>query len=107
MGLLSEMGHKPAYLRPRRAGGMSAMPARVSDFAAPQRKKCKCQERTLRWVQPAGMLVLESDFWEGTMSTVNFPRRRFLHLAAGAAALPVLSRVAWAQVYPPALLRLS
>src|ERR1039458_5790728 len=27
-------------------------------------------------------------------------RRRFLHLAAGAAALPALSRVAWAQTYP-------
>jgi tripartite-type tricarboxylate transporter receptor subunit TctC len=27
-------------------------------------------------------------------------RRRFLHLAAGAAALPVVARVAWAQSYP-------
>jgi len=27
-------------------------------------------------------------------------RRRFLHLAAGAAALPALSRVASAQTYP-------
>src|SRR5690242_2263239 len=27
-------------------------------------------------------------------------RRRFLHLAAGAVALPVLSGVAWAQTYP-------
>jgi hypothetical protein len=27
-------------------------------------------------------------------------RRQFLHLAAGAAALPVVSRVAWAQAYP-------
>jgi tripartite-type tricarboxylate transporter receptor subunit TctC len=27
-------------------------------------------------------------------------RRQFLHLAVGAAALPVLSRVAWAQAYP-------
>ena len=27
-------------------------------------------------------------------------RRQFLHLAAGAAALPVMSRVAWAQTYP-------
>ena len=25
--LMSELGHKPAYLSPRRAGGMSAMPA--------------------------------------------------------------------------------
>jgi tripartite-type tricarboxylate transporter receptor subunit TctC len=31
---------------------------------------------------------------------MKFPRRQFLHLAAGAAALPALSRVAWAQGYP-------
>jgi len=27
-------------------------------------------------------------------------RRQFLHLAAGAAALPAVSRIAWAQAYP-------
>src|ERR1700687_1379600 len=27
-------------------------------------------------------------------------RRQFLHLAAGAAALPTVSRIAWAQTYP-------
>ena len=31
---------------------------------------------------------------------MEFIRRRFLHLAAGAAALPIASRVAWAQTYP-------
>jgi tripartite-type tricarboxylate transporter receptor subunit TctC len=31
---------------------------------------------------------------------MNLPRRRFLHLAAGAAALPALSRIASAQAYP-------
>ena len=31
---------------------------------------------------------------------MRFPRRQFLHLAAGAAALPVMSRGAWAQAYP-------
>jgi tripartite-type tricarboxylate transporter receptor subunit TctC len=31
---------------------------------------------------------------------MKLPRRNFLHLAAGAAALPVVSRVAWAQAYP-------
>src|SRR5260370_6315364 len=30
---------------------------------------------------------------------MNLPRRRFLHVAAGAAALPALSCVAWAQAY--------
>jgi tripartite-type tricarboxylate transporter receptor subunit TctC len=31
---------------------------------------------------------------------MKFPRRQFLHLGAGAAALPAVSRVAWAQTYP-------
>jgi tripartite-type tricarboxylate transporter receptor subunit TctC len=31
---------------------------------------------------------------------MKLPRRQFLHLAAGAAALPAVSRVAWAQAYP-------
>src|SRR5437773_10250748 len=35
--------------------------------------------------------------WEGTM---KLPRRTFLRLAAGAAALPAVSRMARAQAYP-------
>src|SRR5260370_31263566 len=31
---------------------------------------------------------------------MKLPRRKFLHLAAGAAALPAMSRIARAQVYP-------
>jgi tripartite-type tricarboxylate transporter receptor subunit TctC len=31
---------------------------------------------------------------------MKLPRRKFLHLAAGAGALPAVSRVAWAQAYP-------
>jgi hypothetical protein len=31
---------------------------------------------------------------------MKLPRRKFLHLAAGAAALPVVSRITWAQAYP-------
>src|SRR5262249_30653345 len=31
---------------------------------------------------------------------MKLPRRKFLHLAAGAAALPAVSRSAWAQAYP-------
>src|SRR5262245_9964055 len=34
------------------------------------------------------------------MGSVTLPRRQFLHLAAGAAALPAVSRLAWAQSYP-------
>src|SRR5262245_15943129 len=31
---------------------------------------------------------------------MKLPRRQILHLAAGAAALPAVSRFAWAQAYP-------
>jgi tripartite-type tricarboxylate transporter receptor subunit TctC len=31
---------------------------------------------------------------------MKLPRRRFLHLAAGAAVLPAAARIAWAQTYP-------
>src|SRR5262245_36310582 len=31
---------------------------------------------------------------------MKLPRRNFLHLAAGAVAVPALSRLAWAQPYP-------
>ena len=37
---------------------------------------------------------------------MKLPRRQFLHLAAGAAALPTISRVAWAQAYPTRPVRL-
>jgi hypothetical protein len=31
---------------------------------------------------------------------MKLPRRQFLHLAAGAATLPAVSRIVWAQAYP-------
>jgi hypothetical protein len=31
---------------------------------------------------------------------MKLPRRKFLHLSAGAAALPAASRIAWAETYP-------
>ena len=37
---------------------------------------------------------------------MKIPRRRFLHLTAGAAALPAVSRFAWAQDYPTRPVRL-
>ena len=37
---------------------------------------------------------------------MKLPRRRFLHLAAGAAALPTVARVARAQTYPSRPIRL-
>jgi tripartite-type tricarboxylate transporter receptor subunit TctC len=37
---------------------------------------------------------------------MKLPRRNFLHLVAGAAALPAVSRMAWAQAYPSRPVRL-
>ena len=37
---------------------------------------------------------------------MKLPRRNFLYLAAGAAALPAASRIAWAQAYPTRPVRL-
>jgi tripartite-type tricarboxylate transporter receptor subunit TctC len=37
---------------------------------------------------------------------MKLPRRTFLHLAAGAAALPAVSRIAWARTYPARPVRL-
>ena len=37
---------------------------------------------------------------------MKLPRRNFLHLAAGAAALPAVTRTAWAQAYPARPVRL-
>jgi tripartite-type tricarboxylate transporter receptor subunit TctC len=37
---------------------------------------------------------------------MKLPRRQFLHLAAGAAALPAVLRIAWAQTYPARPVRL-
>src|SRR5262252_11137057 len=37
---------------------------------------------------------------------MKLPRRKFLHLAAGAVALPAIARVAWGQAYPARLVRI-
>jgi tripartite-type tricarboxylate transporter receptor subunit TctC len=45
--------------------------------------------------------VIRADFNSGFIGCImKLPRRQFLHLAAGAAALPVISRAARAQAYP-------
>src|SRR5438128_3894905 len=38
---------------------------------------------------------------------MKLPRRKFLHLAAGAAAVPATSRIAWAQTYPTRPVRIT
>src|SRR5262245_13116712 len=42
----------------------------------------------------------------GRMTPMKLPRRNFLHLAAGAAALPAVSRIARAQAYPTTPVRI-
>src|SRR6266700_7970769 len=47
--------------------------------------------------------------WSGCIrggNAMKLARRRFLHLAAGAAVLPAVSRSAWAQAYPTRPIRL-
>jgi hypothetical protein len=51
-----------------------------------------------------GMNVASLAFQRGTLMKLS--RRKFLHLAAGAAALPAASRVARAQTYPARPVRL-
>src|SRR5262245_47721360 len=78
----------PRNKRPRsRNGGRSSRP-RTS------RRKTSRRNKPLR-----RQYFLGSD-------AVKLPRRTFLHLAAGAAALPALSRVATAQSYPARPVRL-
>ena len=48
--------------------------------------------------------IIAMGAWEGSMKLPH--RRQFLHLAAGAAALPAVSRVARAQAYPTRPVRL-
>jgi tripartite-type tricarboxylate transporter receptor subunit TctC len=50
------------------------------------------------------MLVPLKGSWEGTMKLPH--RRQFLHLAAGAAALPAVPQTARAQGYPTRLVRI-
>jgi len=45
-------------------------------------------------------LVSSRDRWNAVGAAMNLARRQFLHLVAGAAAIPTISRVAWAQAYP-------
>src|SRR5262245_6905900 len=47
-----------------------------------------------RKARKSGPLFLSGRF------KMKLPRRQFLHVAAGAAAFPVVSRIGWAQAYP-------
>ena len=60
-------------------------------------------ERTVSKTRPARRRPIEAALLNGRLLRVKateLPRRRFLHLAAGAAAVPATSRIAMAQAYP-------
>ena len=52
-------------------------------------------------------VVVASRPLERAMMNMKLPRRAFLHLAAGAAALPAVSRITWAQAYPSRPVRID
>src|SRR5262249_11847092 len=60
--------------------------------------------KALGLIVPNSLMVSAAEVIEGCgergRSKMNLPRRKFLHLAASAAALPAVSRIARAQAYP-------
>src|SRR5262245_4195287 len=100
-----------------------AGPTQVSPIGHRQspRGAARYASRTLKGAKPADLPVLQSSKFEFVINVqtaralgIEVPnsiqllaeRRNFLHLAAGAAALPALSRIAWAQTYPTRPLRI-
>src|SRR4051794_3833681 len=53
-----------------------------------------------------GVAKFKRNYRHAWRSIMQLPRRKFLHLVAGAAALPALTRIAWAQTHPSRPLRL-
>src|SRR5262245_21495464 len=94
---LSRIGSRPAsrrYLgRPQTTTNpLSCRSAALSERSAARRN-----------ADVSGLRLSAGPVWGNVMM---LPRRTFLHLAAGAAALPALSRVATAQSYPARPVRL-
>jgi tripartite-type tricarboxylate transporter receptor subunit TctC len=69
-----------------------------------ERRKSKAETQpTVSKTRPTRRRPIEPVLLHGHLLRVKateFPRRRFLHLAAGAAAVPATSRIAMAQTYP-------
>jgi tripartite-type tricarboxylate transporter receptor subunit TctC len=59
--------------------------------------------RHLKWHEERPINLTLHNLWKDNM---RFPRRQFLHMAAGAVALPAVSRIASAQAYPTRYVRL-
>src|SRR5690242_13833836 len=63
---------------------------------APKSRLCTSSRVRSAGARLANTRIAQED-WEDLM---RLPRRTFLHLAAGAAALPAVSSFAWARTYP-------
>src|SRR5262249_19840540 len=74
--------------RPNRESQTARKPACTPGFLA---KSITCSGQ---------IIAIDQSLPNSSRTTMKLPRRRFLHLAAGAAALPATSRIAWAQAYP-------
>src|SRR6516165_10114808 len=93
-GAIFAHGHRSAVAIAR--WSLRPQPGRV-ERAAPECPLCaKSRYSGCFWIL---LLVCKGAQVRGA-SPVKLPRRQFLHLAAGAAALPAVSRIAWAQAYP-------
>src|SRR5262249_39752028 len=63
------------------------------------RQRCSASDRDERAGQRLGVHCAPAGR-RAHINAMKLPRRNFLYLAAGAAALPAVSRFAWAQTYP-------
>src|SRR5436190_22697284 len=59
-----------------------------------------CRQRRRRSGAPAARPLPRSVNFRLRTKAMKLPRRKFLHLAAGAAAVPIASRIASGQTYP-------
>src|SRR6516164_4356352 len=92
---MSALGQKRT---PGHVKSMSALPpkADMDQHARDVRFVAKGRHSGCLWI----LLLVGKGAQVRGASHVKLPRRNFLHLAAAAAALPAVSRIAWAQTYP-------
>jgi tripartite-type tricarboxylate transporter receptor subunit TctC len=81
----------------RRSKGGAALPGSSADYGSSLPTTEKWRKVVKFAASGQSDLRLLIIHWEGLM---RFPRRQFLRLAAGAAAVPILPRIARAQTYP-------
>jgi hypothetical protein len=91
---------EPAYQQKLIVSGFEASPD-----TTPEKFRRRLEADVAFWTPVVEALGLGSTdqgapIMQSQGNLVKLPRRQFLHLAAGAAALSAVARVAWAQAYP-------